>query len=45
VDSKNFPVSKNIAAALVTVKPGAFVSSTGIPMPRSGSSISLEKAA
>ncbi len=37
VDSSNFPATKAIAAALVTVKPAECASCTGIPTPRSGS--------
>jgi len=45
VDSRNFPVSKHIAAALVTVKPGGLRELHWHPTLQSGSSGSLAKAA
>ena len=38
VDSRNFPVNKHVAAALVTIKPGGCGSCTGIRTPQNGSS-------
>ena len=36
-DSKNFPMSKTVAAGLVVLEPGACASCTGTPTPTSGS--------